>query len=200
MKLSFQLFFFLSFVVSTAMIAAEPCAGADGWGIYDMTACNLCATSGKGKGQCCDAIYRHSLGRNDDTYLDFNTLNFECIDLNGECTAGDATCYPGLTCVGNNAKNYFTGILTETCVLNTDDPNAHAAAKPDPNAQAAATALVTSSSSTTGTTTTSVSSFVLVAGAAAMLAMKVVRHRLHRHQYSEVKATATRIDVWWRGK
>ena len=75
MKLSFQLFCALSLVVSTAMIAAEPCAGVDGYDKYDMVACNFWAESGKGHGQRCDAIYRHSLGRDDDDFAPNFTLN-----------------------------------------------------------------------------------------------------------------------------
>ena len=175
MKLSFQLFFVLS-LMGTAMIAAEPCATK--YGEYDMVACNFCAESGKGHGVCCDSIYRHSLGRNDDDIFGQDNPYESCVDLPGgrfpaDCNVGQADCYPGLFC--NAAK---------TCQLKENDPNAHAAAS-----------LVTSSS--TGTTMTSVSSFVLIAVGATMIAMKVVRHRvlLHRHQYSEVEATATRIDV-----
>ena len=107
----------------------------------------------------------------------------------GKCTPGDADCMPGLTCVGNNVRNYYTGTLKGTCQLNTDDPNAHAASS-----------LLTSPS--TGNTNNGGHSFVLVVISllgAAMITMQVVlqrRHRvlLRRHQYSEVDAS-TRIDV-----
>ena len=119
-------------------------------------------------------------------------IGYYCYDLGHSCTVGNDECYPGLTCAGNNDKNYFTGELTETCVLNADA---------DKYTSGIGALVVTSSSSTTGTTTTTrVSAVVFVAGAAAVLIamMKVVRHRvlLHRHQYSEVvEATATPIDV-----
>ena len=145
-----------------------------------MVACNACAESGKGKGQCCDSLYRHSLGRNDDDVINDNNGPYEsCIGIRGKCTPGDADCMPGLTCVGNNVRNYYTGTLKGTCQLNTDDPNAHAASS-----------LVTSS--LTGNTTKSGHSFVLVVVGllgAAMIAMKVVLQRqrrvfLRRHQYN----------------
>ena len=51
MKLSYPLFFVLSSVMGTAMIAAEPCAGAldydtTKYGEYDMVACNAYAEHG----------------------------------------------------------------------------------------------------------------------------------------------------------
>ena len=192
MQISSKLFVLLSSVVGTVLIAAEPCArSGGGYGVYDMVACNECAKNGKGKGECCDWLYRHSFGRDDDDFIG----NTECYNPGDECTAGDAKCLPGLTCIGNNSKNYFTGILTETCVLNTDDPNAHPDAHPYTGPVPGS--LVPNSSSTGITTLQGVSSFVFVAGAAAMIAMKVVRHRglLRRHQYSEVDVTATCMDV-----
>ena len=96
----------------------------------------------------------------------------------GEDNSGE--CYPNLFC--NAAK---------TCQLKEDDPDA---------CLGGGCASLTSSS--TGTITNGGYSFVLVVGGllgAAMMALKVVqrRHRglLRRHQYSEVDATATRMDV-----
>ena len=152
-----------------------------------MTACNFCAEHGNGHGQCCDAIYHNSLGRSTSIF-DSMFDNSDCYLLGLGCTVGQSECYPGLTCAGNNDKNYFTGELDETCVLNKDA---------DKYTSGVFSGSLVTSSSSTGTTTTSVSSVVLVAGAAVMIAMKVVRHRvlLRRHQYSAVDATATRIDV-----
>ena len=101
-----------------------------------------------------------------------------CTDVGDGCEVDGGDCYPGLSCG-------VTG-----CRLKKDDPNAHAKSS-----------LVTWSS-LTGNTTKGGPSFVfIVVGllGAAMIAMKVVqrRHRvlLRHHQYSEVDATATRIDV-----
>ena len=158
-------------------VAAEPCASDDGnFGKYDRVACDFCAEHGKKHGQCCDSIYRNSDGRDDDGFFSTESPDKDCNDINDGCTGGEAECYPGLTCG-----------YGQTCQLQTNNPNAHAAA-----------ALVPSSSSTASTTTLQgVSSLVFVAGAAAMIAMMVVRHRglLHRHQYNAVDATATRMDV-----
>ena len=172
-------------VVGTVSVAAEPCA--NGFGAYDMVACNECAENGKNQGYCCNAIYRHSLGRNDDDFSDGNEVAF-CCDVNQDCKVGVDDCFPGLICVddpnsvGANPK----------CQLNANDPNAHAAAS----------SLVTSSSST-GNTTGGPSFVLVVVGllGAAMMALTVVVQRHHRgllrrHQYSAVDATtATRIDV-----
>ena len=152
-----------------------------------MVACNACAEHGKGKGQCCDSLYRHSLGRNDDDVINDNGPYESCFGIGEKCTPGDADCMPGLTCVGNNVRNYYTGTLKGTCQLNKNDPNAHAAS------------LLSTSSSLTGNTTKSGPSFVLVVVGllgAAMIAMKVGRPRglFRRHQYKEVDAT-TRMDV-----
>ena len=193
MKLSSKLFVVLSSVMCTVSIAAEPC---DVYGKYDMVACNSCAEHGVTYGNvyasvCCNAIYRHSLGRDDDDIADANDLDL-CIDRNkegcivyqGEDNSGN--CYPGLFC--NAAK---------TCQLKEDDPDA---------CLGGGCASLTRLSLTMGTSTKGGSSFVWVVvgllGAAMLMAMTTVvlqrRHRglLRRHQYSEVDATATCIDVF----
>lgn len=174
LSLSSKRFVVLSSVVGTVSMVAEPCA--NGFGEYDMDACNFCAEHGKNTLVCCDAIYHHSLGHDDDVA----STNY-CNAIGEFCYVGAGQCYPGLTCV----KESDLWLPHGTCQLKADDPNA----------DAAAAALVPSSSSTGTTTMQGVSSFVFVAGAAAMIAMMVVRHRglLHRHQYSAVEAT--RIDV-----
>ena len=91
---------------------------------------------------------------------------------------GEGGCYPSLICADT------------ICTLPTDNPEAHAASS-----------LLTSSSSTGNTTKGDAFVVFAVVGllGAVMMAMKVLqrRHRvlLRRHQYSEVDATATRIDV-----
>ena len=184
MKLSSPLFVVLSSVVSTILIAAEPCA--DGYGVYDMTGCNACAENGNGQtchSICCNALYRHSRGRDDDDLLDDNKLTEDCSKPDSHYIVGQGDCYPGLICT---VQVSFLVDGDAICKIPKDNPHAYGTAA----------ALVTSLSSTS-TTTTSVSSFVLVAVGAVMIAMKVVRHRvlLRRHQYSEVEATVTRIDV-----
>ena len=185
MNISSKIFFVLFSVVDPGLIAAEPCA--NGYGAYDMTACNACAEHGKGKGQCCDAIYRNSLGRDDDDGDDSPTdswLGFGggCVGLDYPCDPGDGACAPGLICE-------YGGVPKPICQVKEDDPNAHVGA---------VASLLTSSS--TGNTTKGGHSFVLVVVGllgAAMMVLKVVkgRHRglLRRHQYSDVDATP--IDV-----
>ena len=153
-----------------------------------MVACNACAEHGKSSKNksCCNAIYHHSLGRDDDDWLDDHELIYDCVKLGDVCNVGDEQCYPGLTCDAS--------YLSASCQLIVDDPNVHAAA-----------ALGTSSSPGTNTTKGG-PSFVLIVvgllGAAMMIAMTVAlqrRHRglLRRRQYSEVIDTTatTRIDV-----
>ena len=102
MKLSSPLFVALSSVVGPILIAAEPCA--NGYGKYDMTACNSCAENGNGQtghSICCNAIYRHSLGRDDDDdYISKNGLD-NCVPLQKMCFSlgKEGSCYPGLICV-----------------------------------------------------------------------------------------------------
>ena len=173
MKLSSPLVVVLSSIgVGPIWIAAEPCG--NGYGAYDMVACNLCAETGENKegfsGVCCNSIYRHSLGRDDDNIADANDLDL-CRDINKDgCVVyqgeDQGDCYPGLFC--NAAK---------TCQLQEDNPNAHAASS-----------LVTWSSLTGNTTKDGHSVVLVVVGliVAAMIAMKVVQHRhrvfLHRNQ------------------
>ena len=189
MKLSSPFFFVLSTVVSTVLIAAEPCLPKTndntngGYAIYDQPACDACAHSGKQTGACYNAIYTHSCGRDDDDWGDGNDLDL-CVDVNHGCLPSQGSCYPGLFCDGPD------GSTSSTCTLLTDNPEAHAASS-----------LLTSSSST-GTTTKSGPSFVLVVVGllgAAMMALKVVQLRyrglLRRHHYSDVDATATRMDA-----
>ena len=201
MKLSFKLFIVISTVAGTVSILGqpppEPCSlgnvleqssqgfANNGYGKYDMTACNICAESGKGHGTCCDSIYRHSLGRDDDDYFQNENFGVDCYDINEVCVVGQADCYPGLFC-NAEAKN--------TCQLKEDDPNACIGG--------GCASLMRSS---TGTMTKGGPSFVLVVVGllgVAMMALQVAlqrRHRgaglLRRHHYSEVEATATRIDV-----
>jgi hypothetical protein len=186
MKLSSPFFFVLSSVVGTVLIAAEPCA--NGYGKYDMTACNSCAENGNGQtghSVCCNAIYRHSLGRDDDDFAsDANNLN-GCSPVNKVCGPGDEEwCYPGLICVATTTSEDCYNCWG-TCQVPTDNPEAHAAAS-----------LVTSSSSTSNSTTGGPSFVLVVVGllGAAIIVMTVVlqrRHRglLRRHQYNEVDAT-----------
>ena len=186
MKLSSPLFFVLSTVVSTVLIAAEPCLPKTndntngGFAKYDQPACDACADSGKNKAVaahvCCVAIYRHSEGRDDDDYLGDDEPT--CTDIDELCTVGWGQCLPGLICAQVRPGKHL-------CQLSANDPNAHAAAS-----------LVTSFF--TGTNTNGGYSFVLVVVGllgAAMTTLYNSRHRglLRRHQYSEVDAT--RMDV-----
>lgn len=116
MHLSFQPFFVFSSVVSTVLIAAEPCL--TGYGKYDPTACNECAKNGRGHRTCCDAIYRHSLGRDNDDILP-SGVDWDCRGLNYICDVGKAQCIPGLYCANNSASTKLIG-----CQLIPNDPNA----------------------------------------------------------------------------
>ena len=178
MKLFSQFFVVLyTVVVGTVSIAAEPCE--NGYGKYDMVTCNACAENGPGagrvnQGQCCEAIFLHSLGHEDDGgYFDDEYTLYRCAEIHDACDVppfSATACYPGLICVD------------KLCQLNANDPNAHAAAS-----------LVTSSS--TGNT---IDPFVVVVVGllgAAMTMLYNSRHRglLRRHHYSEVDAP--RMDV-----
>ena len=193
MQLSFPFFIVLSLVVvgSTVwIVAAEPCApGTDdtnhNYGAYDLDACTACAASGNGHtghSVCCNALYRHSDGRDDDTFFDDNKLFTHCHIEHSACTGvGQGDCYPGLTCVG-------------TCQLNTEDPNAHAPSVPlsIPIFQT-----ITGSFSMGTSTIQGGPVFVVVVVGllgAALMTLYRSRHRglfLHRHHYHEVEATAT---------
>ena len=190
MKLFSQLVVVLSSVVGTVWVAAEPCANGDAnsakgdgnLGQYDMVACNLCAESGKGQGSCCNAIYSHSLGRDDDDWQGKEAID-NCSDLNGVCSESPkGQCYPGLFC--NAAKK---------CQLQEDNPDA---------CLGGGCASLTRSS-LTSTTTKGGPSFVVVVvgllGAAMLMAMTVVLQRRHRglffrrHHYSAVDATPSQV-------
>ena len=174
-------------------ILAEPCLpGPDyldddsghGYGAYDMPACDFCAASGHKKGQCCNAIYEHSLGRSSGSFkFDHDDTSSECVDLGNDCGVDQGDCYPGLVCAG---------AASPTCTLPTDNPEAHAAS-----------AFVTwSSTSTSNTTTGGPSCVVVVVGlvlGAALLTLYRSRHRglflRRRHHYTAMEPIATRMDV-----
>ena len=173
-------------VVGTVWIAAEPCLpeGNDnangGYAKYDQPACDFCAHSGKKKGECCNAIYRHSSGRDEDDdffHGDQNNLD-ECSDIDDTCLFSQGSCYPGLVC----------DKVDQACTLPTDNPEAHAASS-----------LVTLRSSSTGHTLDPFVVVVVGLLGAAMTMLYHSRHRgflLRRHQYSAVDAaTATRMNV-----
>ena len=86
MQFSFQRFFLVATitVVGTVSVAAEPCFRSnDGWkyGQYDMTACNECAEHGNShpNKSCCNALYHHSLGRDDDDLFNDHKLIDDCV-------------------------------------------------------------------------------------------------------------------------
>ena len=185
MKLSFQFFVVLStVVVGPGWIAAEPCAKMApilrSYGEYDLMAkCNYCAEHGKGHGQCCDAIYRNSLGRSDDDGDDSPT-DGGCKKYGDECTVGNGECYPGLYCDVGFCMAHDNDVLV-----------------------AGGLASLVTTSSTTSTTTNGGHSFVLIVISllgAAMATLYNSRHRglLRRHQYRAMDAP--RMDVWWTGK
>ena len=199
MKLSSNLFVVLStMVVGTVWIAAEPClledidnddsVGHGGYGKYDQPACDACADSGKNKGECCNAIYLHSNGRNDDDALGNGDALGNCIALNHGCAPGAGDCYPGLVCDGPRSTIDDEPYEASTCKLPTNNPNAHAASS-----------LVTLRSSSTGHTLDPFVVVVVGLLGAAMTMLYHTRHRgglLRRHQYNAVDAaTATRMDV-----
>ena len=64
---------------------------------------------------CCNAIYRHSLGRDDDDFAGGNDLG-QCTPLQQKCGTGAKSCYPGLICAIDNIPYRGMG----TCQLPTD--------------------------------------------------------------------------------
>ena len=186
MKFSFQLFFLVATtVVGTISVAAEPCLSNDGnWGQYDLNACNACATGGKGKGQCCDAIYRHSDGRDDDWLKE--DVSDDCTLYSKDCDIGSAQCAPGLVC----KKHYTYGGEDTWCDIG---PTASL-----PPGTAAVSLLHGSSTSNDNGSGHAVVFVVVGLLGAAMMAVKVATSRhgvaLRRNQYSEVYAT-TPIQV-----
>ena len=190
MKFSFQRFFLVATtVMGTVSVAAEPCA--NGYGAYDMTTCNECAKNGKGKGQCCNAIYRNSLGRDDDFLKE--DVSDDCALLGKYCDVGQDGCVPGLTCT-HGCKGF--GMSCET------HPN-----PPCPSWDGGGFDIAIQSlppidfgdHATRNADDGGGPSFVVVVVGllgAALMVRKVVtsRHRdvaLRRHQYSEVDATTT---------
>eukprot|EP00751_Fragilariopsis_kerguelensis_P012871 CAMPEP_0170771420 /NCGR_PEP_ID=MMETSP0733-20121128/8043_1 /TAXON_ID=186038 /ORGANISM="Fragilariopsis kerguelensis, Strain L26-C5" /LENGTH=170 /DNA_ID=CAMNT_0011113165 /DNA_START=56 /DNA_END=565 /DNA_ORIENTATION=- len=111
MKFSFQLLFMIfSTVVGTVSVAAEPCLTGV-VGKYDLAACTKCATGGKGNGQCCDSIYKHSNGRDDDDVFDDKPNDGECILYGNSCDVNEGQCAPGLVCT----KHYTYGGESTWC-------------------------------------------------------------------------------------
>ena len=93
MQISSQLFLVLFTVVDTVSIFGEPCLPGGngqhpgdklGYGKYDMPACDACADNGENKGQCCDAIYRNSSGRDADDLFHWGAQpgsTYGCYDI-----------------------------------------------------------------------------------------------------------------------
>ena len=65
------------------------------------------------RGQCCDAIFRHSLGRDDDNMFDDDDVTlFNCQDPNKSCDMGKGQYMSGLSCVSGKYQ------------IKKNDPNA----------------------------------------------------------------------------
>ena len=201
MKFSFQRFVLIATtVMGTVSVAAEPCA--NGYGAYDMTACNACAKNGKGDGQCCDALYRGSLGRDDDDGDDSPT-DGGCVDLGDLCDVGHGACTPGLTCTRPCLEevilNEYQSHPKQMSRSYTCEKQPYPACV-DPIDDYGASLLRDSSSSTRNDEGGDPSFVVVVVGllGAAMMARKVVKSRhdgvaLRRRQYSEVDPTSIQV-------
>ena len=204
MKFSFPRFFLFATitVVGTVSVAAEPCASNDGnWGQYDMTACNTCAQHGnKLGGQCCDAIYRHSLGRDDDWLKE--DVSDDCVKEGKSC-AGDVkegVCAPGLTCTRNcsvEPTSHFWG--KDVYGKYTCETQPYPPCENDDQTETSALVLQESSATRNADEGGGPSFGVVVVGllGAALMVKKVVTSRhsrgvaLRRHQYSAVDAPTT---------
>jgi hypothetical protein len=111
MKVFFELFFTIVFIttVGPGSVLGEPCAKNDGYyGQYDMEACLTCEINGNNMklGNCCNAIYHHAKGRDDDnTWNDDINVGDQCILLGDTCDKTDnhngSVCAPGLVCKTN---------------------------------------------------------------------------------------------------
>ena len=161
-----------------------------------MTACNACAKNGKGDGQCCDALYRGSLGRDDDDGDDSPT-DGGCVLAGKSCDVNDGACAPGLTCTRNCS-------LGGTMTFPSDDYGKYTCEThpypPCDDDNVGGALILQASSATRNADDGGGPSFgVVVVGllGAALMVKKVVTSRhssgvaLRRHQYSEVDATTT---------
>ena len=212
MKFSFPRFVLIATITvvgtGTVSVTAEPCASNDGnYGQYDMTACNACAEHGnKLGGQCCDALYRHSDGRDDDWLKE--DVKDDCVLLGKACDVKDGACAPGLTCTAVCTVTYLQKV-NDINMFPTNKYGAYTCQKQsypdcvDPKGWGndGGASLVHNSSSLTRHDEGGAPSFGLVVVGllgAAMLAMKVVKRRssvaFRRDQYSTVEAT-TPIQV-----
>ena len=94
---------FTTVVVGTVLSEDDVCGNFiehdhDSIGHYDREECNACREYGKGKGDCCDALYcfHHNLGPIYDSQ--------PCRVMDEECTVGKGMCIPGMRCVGTPGK------------------------------------------------------------------------------------------------
>ena len=87
-------------------------------GNYNMAACLVCETSGKGNGQCCSSIYRQAVRRDaedkdeHDAILRNTPGDSDCTDRGVDCDVGQGQCLPGLICTHHH---YPYGIDSSTC-------------------------------------------------------------------------------------
>ena len=182
----YKLFFFVIFtVVGTVSVLGEPCS--EGQGSTNMKACLLCATNGKGKGQCCNDIYYNSNDRDDDFLRGDKPSDGGCIGYGVTCDIGSGACNPGLICT----HHYTYGGDHITC----DYP---------PGTPGATTSLLRDSSysevhdghqETPKRSLVKIPVMMLGLLGAAMIALKGVKNVIiRRDQYSEVD-NATHIHV-----
>ena len=192
MKMCYKLFFFVIFtVVGTASVLGEPCL--DGQGSTNMKACLLCATNGKGKGQCCNDIYYNSNDRDDDFLRGDKPSEGGCIGYGATCDIGSGACNPGLICT----HHYTYGGDSITCDYPPGTPGS------------ATTSLLRDSSyssefhhdghqETPKQSLVNIPVMMLVSLlGAAMIALKGVKNVIiiRRDQYSEVDNATTHIHV-----
>ena len=117
-------FFMISTLVGiVSVLGIESSCSTGPQGNYNMAACLVCETSGKGNGQCCSSIYHHAV-RHDaedeeehDAILRNTPGDGGCKDRGVDCDVSQGQCLPGLICTHHH---YPYGIDSSTCEYYSD--------------------------------------------------------------------------------
>jgi hypothetical protein len=201
MKVFFELFFTIFFIttVGPGSVLGEPCAKNDGYyGQYDMEACLTCEINGNNMklGNCCNAIYHHAKGRDDDnTWDDQINVGDQCLLLGDTCeNSNDSVCAPGLVCKQDKA------CITATKTSTQDDLQGICYSCRRPGYVFPIGSLVEYYSSTPGgddsnrhesfsTTASYVGLLGMVIGV-TMIVLKTTKKHRRNYQYTEIAAAA----------